>query len=208
MLNHTDFDAWAGHYDESIPQQEQGYPFAGYYDVLAFIREQLHPLRDKSILDIGIGTGLLSTALYEQGARIWGLDFSYQMLQLAKEKMPGGNFTLGDFCQGVPAEMQHLKFDNIVSSYAVHHIQEHEQPFVLGQFLDLLRPEGTLVVGDIGFKTWADREYAKTKFASSWDYTECYLVGDIILRRLQQVGARGKYTQVSPCAGVLTIRKT
>lgn len=207
MLNHTEFDKWAGLYDESISQGETGYPFEGYYHVLGFIREQLLQVKDASILDIGVGTGLLSTELYRQGAHIWGIDFSFQMLQLAKEKMPNGRFTLADFCQGVPEEIKNLKFDNIISSYAVHHIQEHEQTIILGKFVNLLQPGGSLLVGDIGFKTWADQEYAKIKFASDWDYTECYLVGDELIRRFEKIGITGQYTQISQCAGVLTLRK-
>lgn len=205
MLHHTDFDKWAGLYDESISLSEKGYPFEGYYEVLGYIREQLQEVKSTSILDIGVGTGLLSAELYKQGAEIWGIDFSYQMLQLAKEKMPNGRFTLADFCEGVPAAMKNLKFDNIISSYAVHHIHEHEQALILGEFIDLLNPGGALLIGDIGFKTKTDREFAKIKYASDWDYTECYLIGDELLSQFRKKGLICQYMQISQCAGVLTL---
>ena len=37
------------------------------------------------VLDIGFGTGTLTTKLYENGCEVYGQDFSQRMIELAKE---------------------------------------------------------------------------------------------------------------------------
>lgn len=47
-------------------------------------------------LDIGFGTGTLTTKLYEQGCSIYGQDFSSRMIELSSEKMPNAHLYQGD----------------------------------------------------------------------------------------------------------------
>ncbi|WP_306817595.1 class I SAM-dependent methyltransferase [Acetatifactor muris] len=44
--------------------------------------------RRKTVLDMGFGTGTLTSRLYQQGCHIWGQDFSQKMVEVAREKMP------------------------------------------------------------------------------------------------------------------------
>lgn len=76
MLSDKGFDKWAGEYDESIARDSEGYPFEGYYNVLAYVQNKIKIEDGVKILDIGIGTGLLTQELYKKGARIYGIDFS------------------------------------------------------------------------------------------------------------------------------------
>ena len=82
MLGDKGFDKWAGNYDASIPSLSNGYPFEGYYDVLAAVTHQVKTGKETKILDLGIGTGLLSVELYSRGVQVWGVDFSEKMLTL------------------------------------------------------------------------------------------------------------------------------
>ena len=102
MLDNKGFDEWAGTYDESISRWETGYPFEGYYKVLANIRKQISPTQSKKVLDIGVGTGLLSYELYRSGAMIWAIDFSDEMIKRARQKMPQATFFLHDIKGGFP----------------------------------------------------------------------------------------------------------
>ncbi len=90
MADSTAFDHWAASYDHDLQHMpDNGYPFAGYFRTLAFIRERiLHAGIGRTILDIGIGTGLLTEELYHSGFKITGLDFSPVMLEKARCKMP------------------------------------------------------------------------------------------------------------------------
>ncbi|MFR1307969.1 MAG: class I SAM-dependent methyltransferase [Gallintestinimicrobium sp.] len=53
------------------------------------------------VLDIGFGTGTLTTKLYERGCSIYGQDFSSRMIALASEKMPNAHLYQGTFQKGL-----------------------------------------------------------------------------------------------------------
>jgi len=82
------FDRWAEKYDRDVFESDQRneYPFAGYSKVLSFIWDEINPKGNARILDLGVGTGVLSSMLYEAGSTITALDFSSNMLRAAKEK--------------------------------------------------------------------------------------------------------------------------
>jgi putative AdoMet-dependent methyltransferase len=63
------------------------------------------------VLDIGFGTGTLTTKLYENGCTIYGQDFSARMIELASEKMPGAHLYQGDFTQGLVEPLQTQNYD-------------------------------------------------------------------------------------------------
>lgn len=88
MLNGKEFDLWADGYDKAvgISDEESTYPFAGYKKVLGFIFKTIMETSNAVVLDIGFGTGTLTTKLYEQGCSIYGQDFSTRMIALASEK--------------------------------------------------------------------------------------------------------------------------
>lgn len=49
------------------------------------------------------------------------------MIDIAKEKMPNGLFIQSDFNLGIPSELAHEKFDYIISSYAIHHLNNEKK---------------------------------------------------------------------------------
>ena len=60
--------------------------------------------QNAAVLDLGFGTGVLTTKLYEHGCSIYGQDFSSRMIELASEKMPGSHLYQGDFTKGSGSE--------------------------------------------------------------------------------------------------------
>ena len=78
MLDQRGFDLWPDDYDKAvgISDGEKTYPFAGYKDVLGrifqIIMEIIMEKKDAEVLDIGFGTGMLTTKLYEHGCVIYG----------------------------------------------------------------------------------------------------------------------------------------
>lgn len=208
MLNQSGFDRWAGSYDSSIGSDPQGYPFEGYYRVLEFVRHQLgEDVRNLRILDLGIGTGLLTQRLYDEGAVIVGLDFSAEMLRLAKQKMPGGEFIQHDLTEPLTPRIIAGKYDYIISSYAIHHLSSARLIALIRELLPLLRADGKLVFADVGFRSQSDLNSCREKYQSIWDNSENYLVADKLLSQLQSCSdeLNADYTQISPCAGVLTV---
>lgn len=72
MLDKKDFDLWADGYDKmvGISDEENTYPFAGYKDVLGNIFQVIMEKQNAIVLDIGFGTGTLTTKLYENGCSV------------------------------------------------------------------------------------------------------------------------------------------
>ena len=88
MLNNKEFDLWADEYDKtvSISDEKGTYPFAGYRKILRFIFQTVTETPNAAVLDIGFGTGTLTSRLYECGCSVYGQDFSSKMVALASAK--------------------------------------------------------------------------------------------------------------------------
>ena len=63
MLNSHAFDLWADDYDKSVglSDEDGSYPFAGYRNLLNEIYNHVLSHTGKTVLDIGFGTGTLTT---------------------------------------------------------------------------------------------------------------------------------------------------
>jgi len=62
----------------------------------------VNPKNDPTILDLGVGTGVLSSMLYEAGSIITASDCFSNMLTAAEEKMPDATFIKWDFSKRLP----------------------------------------------------------------------------------------------------------
>lgn len=119
MLDKNGFDLWADGYDKAVGLSDNSdtYPFAGYRQVLALIYSRCLSRGMPTVLDIGFGTGTLTSKLYDAGCRIYGQDFSPKMLAAAQAKMPDAKLYCGDFTQGLHPEFASRRYDFIVSTY-------------------------------------------------------------------------------------------
>ena len=203
MLNNKGFDLWADGYDKSVGMSDEDgtYPFAGYKQILNEIYNRVLTNKSKAVLDIGFGTGTLTTKLYEQGCQIWGQDFSGRMIELAKEKMPEAKLFQGDFSKGLVDELKHHRYDTIMATYSLHHLSDEQKICFIKEILSLLRDGGCLYIGDIMFETWAELEKYKTLIGEEWDDDEFYFVVDELTKFFPQM----KYEKFSFCAGLLSI---
>lgn len=206
MTDRDEFDRWAAEYDEGIDAHAEGYPFEGYYHVLARVRRAVEKTGAR-ILEIGIGTGLLTAPLYrDAGARITGIDFSPQMLDRAREKMPRARLLLHDVSQGLPAAIDEESFDYIVSSYAFHHLPAHARVDFVLELRRRLERGGRLLIADISFPTRDDLEACRRAAGEAWDGDEDYVVADELVRELAARGTAARYVRISSCAGMLEVQ--
>ncbi len=204
-LNETGFNEWAGAYDADIANSK-GYPFEGYYQVLAKVQQLIHIDGDTQLLDIGIGTGALTHELYKQNAQIVGLDFSQKMLDLAAVKMPNARFIQHDFSEALPAIVKSQKFDYILSSYAVHHIVDAAKVKFIKQLQEILKPAGKIIIADVSFPDTTAHDACKLAAGKAWDDSEYYFVADKMIAALKEAGLRVVYEQMSFCAGIYIIQ--
>ncbi len=205
MMNSRGFDNWAGEYDEDIAKSA-GYPFEGYYNVLAYVHNMIEMDRHTKILDIGIGTGQLTFELYKKGGQVYGIDFSEKMLELARQRMPEGVFYQFDFNNGVPVELKGMKFDYILSSYAIHHIDDSKKISFIKELGYILKDGGSIIIADVAFENRYALDCCRKNAGNEWDDDEIYIIADELEAKLDKEGFKAEYVQVSPCAGVLKIQ--
>ena len=98
----------------------------------------------RRILDLGTGDGrLLSLLSHDRPGMVGvGLDFSKPMLQAARERfVDDRRITLieHDLAEPLPALG---RFDAVVSSFAIHHLEHERKHSLYGEVLDLLEPGG------------------------------------------------------------------
>lgn len=128
------YDVWAESYD-------------GPNDLITLEEPYVHPILDAlppgTALDAACGTGRYSAYLASKGHSVIGVDGSAQMLALARAKVPGGDFRLGDL-HALP--VADASVDLVVIALALTHVPDMTP--VLTEFARVLRPGGHLVIAD------------------------------------------------------------
>ena len=102
------------------------------------------PRDARHVLDLGTGDGRLLSLIARDRPGIVGvgLDVSEPMLQAADERFADdGRITLRehDLAEPLPALG---RFDVVVSSFAIHHLEHARRRSLYGEILDLLEPGG------------------------------------------------------------------
>lgn len=205
MLNHLEFDLWADGYDKSVAVSEENdeYPFAGYGQILNTIYNHVLTNPGRQVLDIGFGTGTLTTKLYEKGCTIYGQDFSQRMIDLAQEKMPEAHLYQGDFTLGLANELTGRQYDAIIATYSLHHLSDTQKVRFFRDLLGLLAPNGCIYVGDVAFPTREELEACRCRMAEKWDEDEIYFVFEELNEAFPQL----EFEPVTYCSGVLYLKR-
>ena len=80
--------------------------------------------QNKCILDLGCGNGHLVNYLLEQGFNVYGTDASEKGIAIAKNTHPD-RFFVQDLSTGkLPAELQSINFDTIISTEVIEHLYD------------------------------------------------------------------------------------
>ena len=203
MLDNKGFDLWADGYDKTVgvSDEENTYPFAGYKDVLGTIYKTIMEKQNAVVLDIGFGTGTLTTKLYENGCTIYGQDFSARMIELASEKMPNAHLYQGDFTQGLVVPLLAQHYDFIVATYSLHHLTDEQKVSFLRDLRDHLNPGGRIFIGDVAFETRSQLEQCRMDVGDEWDDDEIYFVADELMKGFPSL----EFIQISYCSGILSL---
>ena len=208
MLNNYGFDLWSDSYDVSVRQVDESsqYPFAGYANLMNAIYGTIMNHSPAKVLDIGFGTALLTSRLYNAGNHITGIDFSSAMIKIASLKMPTADLLQWDFSLGIPPMLSGQSFDFIISTYALHHLADDAKVCFISSLLNLLEPKGVLLIGDVCFRTRENLLLCKDTCGDNWDNDEVYFVFSELQERLYPICSL-TFHEFSFCSGVIEIRK-
>ncbi|MGN1368762.1 MAG: class I SAM-dependent DNA methyltransferase [Aristaeellaceae bacterium] len=206
MLDNKGFDLWADGYDKSVGVSDEDgtYPFAGYKTIMNEIFNRVLNASAKTVLDIGFGTGTLTSKLYEHGCTIYGQDFSEKMIELAQEKMTNAKLFHGDFAKGLAEPLTQQKYDAIIATYSLHHLTDVQKISLINDLFLLLNEGGNLYIGDVAFATRASLEKCRDDAGNDWDDEEIYFVFEELQKDIPQM----KFEQLSCCAGLLYLQKS
>lgn len=153
------FDKYADSYDAGW----RGTKSARFYNDL--IRElEINP--GDAVLDVGCGTGtVLKFIAAQTEIQGYGLDISSQMLDIARQKNPGFEFTEGN-CETLPYADQSM--DVIMACMAYHHFSDQEQ--FRKEAFRVLKPNGRLYICDPRFP-WIVRTFFNNCFQDAGFYS-------------------------------------
>lgn len=134
----TDYDDFAESYSADNEANLQN----NYYErpAMLALAGDVHGHR---ILDAGCGSGPLFAALRERGATVTGIDSSAEMIGLAEERL-GHDADLHVLDLGEKLPFPDEEFDDVVSSLALHYLQDWEGP--LRELRRILKPGGRLIL--------------------------------------------------------------
>ena len=100
-----------------------------------------------SIMDFGSGTGLLLSEIAPFVGEITAVDISSSMIAVLKSKKEDIKCTLEIVQLDLTKEPLNKKFDAIISSMTIHHIEDTLALFK--KFYSLLKEEGILAIADL-----------------------------------------------------------
>lgn len=119
-----------------------------------------------AILDIGAGTGLLSSLILEKfpEATMTLIDISEKMFDVAKERLsnfPNINYILNDY---TTYEFEN-EFDIIVSALSIHHLTGTEKKHLYQKIYKMLKKGGVFINAD---QVLGHTPYIETLYKSDW----------------------------------------
>lgn len=114
------------------------------------------------VLDVATGTGDLAVALAARGADVVGMDFSEEMLELARSKAPALRFEWGN---ALELGYEDAAFDAATVGFGARNFADLEKG--IGELARVVRPGGRVVILEITtpqkpplswfFRVWFDR---------------------------------------------------
>lgn len=102
-------------------------------------------LTGKVAVDIACGTGDLAAALDKAGARVLGVDFTFEMLAFGPTKVRPGMWVQGD---GLRLPLGDESVDLVTIAFGLRNVEDRRVCF--GEMLRVLRPGGRAVVLEFG----------------------------------------------------------
>ncbi len=129
--------------------QEDGFYFRSLQNLtpfrLSLITELVGDLKNKDVLDLGCGGGLISIPLISKGARVTGIDLSTESVAIASKVAEGkGHFMTGDICS---LDLPSASMDCVLMLDVLDHVPHFAQ--AIREASRVLRDNGKLFIGTL-----------------------------------------------------------
>jgi len=105
--------------------------------------ELLGDVAGRDVLDVACGPGLYAAELVARGARVTGLDISPRMVELARDRVPAGQFRVHDLADPLDW-LPDDAADLVLFALAVEYVDDRVALF--RELRRVLRPDGALVL--------------------------------------------------------------
>lgn len=106
--------------------------------------------KNSTILDLGCGSGYITNYLCDLGMDATGIDFSKEMIKIAKTKYPKLKFLLADFLD-IENHFQENSVDGLIAIYSLYFIPREKFKSMLSSLSKILKDGGKfLFVTQIG----------------------------------------------------------
>lgn len=146
------FKDWANEYDNTLGKVQR------HHKLLDLVVDSSEIKDGDIVLDIGCGTGLLSLKFLKKAdCSIYGIDSSPEMLEIFKDKISKLDLSEKITCGLKEAEnldFENESFDIVASTVTLHHVIDKFS--VIKKILNLLKPGGRFLIGDIDMDTTGD----------------------------------------------------
>ncbi len=207
-MNKQLFDDWSSTYNDSIliSERDKTYPFYGYGEIQEYIFKTANIKEQSRILEMGIGTGMMTKELYELDHDITGVDFSSKMILEAKKIMPLNSYIESDFIKSLDI-LKDKKFDMIIFSYSIHHLKPINQKYILDMLSNNLTKSGKIIIGDVITRTNKEMDYLAELNESIWDDEEFYPTFEEYDNEVLNQHYLVEYKKITICSGIITLSK-
>ena len=143
-----------------------------YRKTIARVRGMLDEMKGRSFIDIGCGT----CDLWQESnpdTKLLAVDLSLPMLLESRKKLPWVTVRLDDVLTMDPGEYD--RYDVVVSTFLLHHIEPQDQFRAVDNILKLCREDGVVLIAERCFRASEAREYQNSEYFIYADELEDYL---------------------------------
>lgn len=142
-------------------------PFDAFYgtaiDAIGLADSPAHPTAGTRILDLGAGTGMLSSFALVAYPKAWLTLFDGAAMMLEKARESLGSERVAYIEGDLYAELPDGPWDAVISALAIHHLDDPGKRHVFDETLRILRPGGVFINAEhiLGPTPALDAEYRR-----------------------------------------------
>ena len=135
------------HFDKRAQNWDEGKNKSNDTAIIAEAIQKRYKLsKEMSVMDFGVGTGLLGFHIAAKVKQVYGVDTSVKMLEKVQEKNTKELF-IKTIHQDIVTQPLEEKFDALVSSMTLHHIEDLECFFTT--IYDNIHENGFIAIADL-----------------------------------------------------------